>query len=71
MNLSKIISIVCIITGGAVAFYAQAEEQQNTYILIAGIVLLMLGVYRISRNVPSKFKHQKEETFVQTEKDED
>jgi len=54
-----------------VAFYAQAEEQQNTYILIAGIVLLMLGVYRISRNVPSKFEHQKEETFVQTEKDED
>ena len=37
------------------AIYAQADEQQNTTVLIIGIVLLMFGVYRISSNIPSKF----------------
>ncbi len=70
MKLSKYINIICIILGGAVALYAQAEEQQNTYVLIGGIVLLMFGIYRISRHVPSKFENQQEESFIQTEEDE-
>lgn len=69
MNLSKKINIICIVIGGIVAIYAQAEKQQNTYILIGGIVLLMFGIYRISRNVPSKFDNPQEESFVKTEKD--
>lgn len=67
MKLSKILSLVCIIVGGAIAIYAQAETKQNTYLLVAGIVLLMFGVYNISRNIPSKFDNQKEETFVKSE----
>ena len=67
MNLSRLLNIICIILGGSVAIYAQAEEQQNTYLLIGGIVLLMLGVYRTSRNIPSKFENQKEESFVESE----
>lgn len=70
MKLSRYINILCIIIGGAVALYAQAEEQQNTYVLIGGIVLLMFGIYRISRHVPSKFENQQEESFIQTEDDE-
>ncbi|SHH49182.1 hypothetical protein [Winogradskyella jejuensis] len=69
MNLSKLINIICIILGGVIAIYAQAEAQQNTYILIGGIVLLMFGIYRISRNVPSKFDKAEEESFVKTERD--
>lgn len=68
MKLSKIISLICIIIGGIIAVYAQAETKQNTYLLIIGIVLLMFGVYSISRNIPSKFDNQNEESFVKTEK---
>ena len=61
MDFSRIINIVFIIVGGFVAFYAQAQESQNVYILISGIVLLMIGLYRISRNIPSKNVTEEEE----------
>ncbi|MDA8768599.1 hypothetical protein N9M71_00485 [Winogradskyella sp.] len=74
MNLSRIINIICIVIGGVIAIHAQAEEEQNAYLLVGGIVLLMFGIYRTSRNVPSKFDNQEEESFIKTEyieKDED
>lgn len=52
--MSKKISYILIIIGGFVAIYAQAKAEQNQLILIVGIVILMLGVYSISRNIPSK-----------------
>jgi uncharacterized membrane protein YqgA involved in biofilm formation len=67
MNISRVINTVCIILGGVVAIYAQAEEQQNTYLLIGGIAILMIGVYRTSRNISSKFENQQEEPFVKSE----
>ena len=54
MNLSRAFSLLLIIIGGFVAIYARAGMDQNQYVLIGGIVLLMIGVYRISRNIPSK-----------------
>lgn len=54
MKISRIISYILIVTGAFVAIYARAGEDQNQYLLIGGIVALMLGVYRISRNIPSK-----------------
>ena len=71
MNISRTINLLAIIIGGAIAIYAQAEEKQDTYLLIGGIVLLMFGVYRTSRNIPSKYDKAEEESFVKTEKDED
>ncbi len=71
MNISRLISFICIVTGGIIAIYAQAEEQQNTYLLMVGIVLLMFGVYRISRNIPSKYDKQDEETFVKSEREDE
>jgi len=70
MNISRIINFICIVSGGAIAIYAQAEKQQNSYVLIAGIVLLMFGIYRTSRRIPSKSEKQNE-SFVKTEKDDD
>ena len=67
MNLSRIINIICIVIGGVIAIHAQAEEEQNVYLLVGGIVLLMFGIYRTSRNVPSKFDNQEEESFIKTE----
>lgn len=40
--------------------YAKAEEQQNQYILIAGIMLLMIGIYRIAKTIPSKKDNEDE-----------
>ncbi|MEH6537496.1 MAG: hypothetical protein V7719_13950 [Psychroserpens sp.] len=52
--MSRKISYILILIGGIIAIYAQAREDQNQYILITGIVILMLGIYSISRNIPSK-----------------
>ena len=52
--MSRTISYFLIVIGGFVAIYAQAKADQNQYILIGGIVILMLGIYNISRNIPSK-----------------
>ncbi|WP_299364250.1 hypothetical protein [Winogradskyella sp.] len=72
MSISRTINFICIVAGGMIAIYAQAEAQQNTYLLIGGIVLLMFGIYRTSRNIPSKYDKQEEETFVKNEElDED
>jgi uncharacterized membrane protein YqgA involved in biofilm formation len=70
MNISRIVNLLAIIIGGGIALYAQAEEKQDIYMLIAGIVLLMFGIYRTSRNIPSKFDKQEGETFIKSE-DED
>ena len=70
MNISRVISFICIFVGGVVALYAQAGEQQNEYLLIGGIMVLMAGIYRLSRYIPSKFDTQENETFIKTE-DED
>lgn len=40
--------------GGLVALYANAYESQNTYILIGGVVMLMTGLYRLSRGIYNK-----------------
>lgn len=52
--MSKSINYVLILVGGLVALYAQAGETQNQYLLIGGVVVLMMGLYRISRNLSSK-----------------
>ncbi len=54
MNLSRLINLFLIIVGGFIAVYAETGTHQNQYILVAGIFILMMGVYRISRNIPSK-----------------
>ena len=52
--MSRTISYFLIVIGGIIAIYAQAKADQNQYILIGGIMILMLGIYNISRNIPSK-----------------
>ncbi|MFC0604842.1 hypothetical protein [Winogradskyella pulchriflava] len=71
MSISRIINLICIVVGGIIAIYAQAEEKQNTYLLMGGIMLLMFGIYRMSRNIPSKYDKEQEDTIVKSENDED
>lgn len=54
MNISKNINYILIAVGAFVSLYAQNQETQNEALLIGGIVVLMIGIYRISRHIPSK-----------------
>lgn len=54
MNISRVINLLLIIIGGFIAVYAKAGVDQNQYLLIGGIMILMTGVYRISKRIPSK-----------------
>ncbi|WP_417291581.1 hypothetical protein [Corallibacter sp.] len=54
MKNKHILDYILILIGAFVAIYSKAGDEQNTYVLITGIVILMLGIYRISRDIPSK-----------------
>ncbi len=69
MTISRLINAFSIVIGGSIALYVQAQEEQNIVVLMIGIVLLMFGIYRTSRNIPSKFDQKEEESFIETEDD--
>jgi hypothetical protein len=60
--MPRSLSYIFIVIGGIIAIYAQAKEDQSQYILIAGIAILMLGIYNISRNIPSKNDDQENDS---------
>ena len=65
---SKFLDIILIVIGGIIAIYAQVDQQQNSYVLIAGIVFLMFGLMRLSRRIPSK---KEVESYIVTEDEEE
>ena len=50
----KYLNYLLIIIGAIIAIYAKTGVEQNVYILIGGISVLMIGIYRISKSIPSK-----------------
>ena len=56
----KYVNYILIIIGAFIAIYAKTGTDQNQYILIGGIVILILGVYRVSRNIPSRHNSENE-----------
>ncbi|MDG1729389.1 MAG: LPXTG cell wall anchor domain-containing protein [Algibacter sp.] len=56
----KYVNYILIIIGAFIAMYAKTGTDQNQYILIGGIVILILGVYRVSRNIPSRHNSENE-----------
>lgn len=54
MKNNNFINYILIIIGGGIAIYANAEKQQNTVVLIIGIILLMYGIFRLTQKIPSK-----------------
>lgn len=50
----KYLNYILILVGAITAIYAKAYFKQNSYILIGGLVVLMVGVYRLSKTIPSK-----------------
>lgn len=50
----KYLNYILIVIGAIIAMYAKVNAGQNQYILIAGIVFLMMGIYRVSKTISSK-----------------
>jgi hypothetical membrane protein len=50
----KYLNYLLIIVGAVVAIYAKTGREQNQYILIGGITMLMVGIYRISKTIPNR-----------------
>ncbi|MDX1271757.1 hypothetical protein [Bizionia paragorgiae] len=67
MMKKNTISYLLILIGGAVAIYANAEEQQNTLILVLGILVLMFGIYRLSSTITSKSEKEDTTTYIEEE----
>lgn len=64
--MSRLINIILILSGGLIALYSQAEENQNVYVLVGGIVMLMTGLYRLSRGISGK---DEDNSFIKSEKE--
>ena len=68
MPNSRTINLILIVIGGIIAIYAEPGEGQNTYILLAGVMLLMIGLYRLSKGISSK-KYNEDIDFVKEEEE--
>ena len=68
MPNSRALNLILIVIGGVVAIYAEPGEGQNTYILLAGVMLLMIGLYRLSKGISSK-KYDNDSNFVKEEEE--
>jgi len=51
---SRTFNFILILVGGIIALYANSEEKQELYILLIGVMILMFGLYRLSRGISSK-----------------
>lgn len=46
MKNAQLINTILIVLGGGLLLYAIAAEEANQYIKIAGLVIIMLGLFR-------------------------
>jgi len=67
MLKSRRFNFILIFVGGIIALYANAEEQQEMYILLIGIMILMFGLYRLSRGISRKNENSQEYTNLDEE----
>lgn len=67
MLKSRRFNFILIFVGGIIALYANAEEQQEMYILLIGIMILMFGLYRLSRGISSKNENNQEHSNLDEE----
>ncbi|NQX86918.1 MAG: hypothetical protein HRT67_13645 [Flavobacteriaceae bacterium] len=64
----KWLNYVFILLGGFAIFIADAKDRKDDYILIIGIMLLMFGLYRLTRGISNT---KPEAPFVKSETDEE
>lgn len=68
-RVMKYLNYLLILIGAVIAIYAKIGTEQNEYVLIGGIAVLMIGIYRISKRIPSKYDDD-DENATNNSKDE-
>ncbi|MFH4968188.1 hypothetical protein V8G61_08280 [Gaetbulibacter sp. M240] len=65
----KYINYILLVVGAATAFYSDTftDYNQKTTVLVVGMVLMMLGIYRISRGLRSRSNQSDAEENSQNE----
>ena len=65
----KYINYILLVVGAATAFYSDTFTgyNQKTTVLVVGMVLMMLGIYRISRGLRSRTDQSDAEENSQNE----
>lgn len=64
---SRTFNFILILVGGIIALYANSEEKQELYILLIGVMILMFGLYRLSRGISSKPENMKDTNLDEEE----
>lgn len=63
----KYLNYILILVGALISIYAKTGVGQNEYLLIGGIAVLMIGIYRISKTIPSKQDADNNNDFIKKE----
>ncbi|MGB7785991.1 MAG: hypothetical protein WBL27_07815 [Salinimicrobium sp.] len=61
---SQVINTTLIVAGGILLIFELAGEEKNVYLLIAGIIVLMFGLYRATNHwsiTKDDYKNEPEE----------
>lgn len=64
---SRKFNFILILFGGIIALYANVEEDQELYILLIGIMILMFGLYRLSRGISDRKLNSDETSNIDEE----
>ncbi len=65
---SRTFNFALILIGGIITIYANADEGKELYLLLIGVMILMFGLYRLSRGISSR--HEKPEDTINHEEEE-
>ena len=60
----KLLNYIFILIGGIAIFTADTEDKNDVYILSVGILLLMFGLFGLSRHI---FDDKPKDDFIKTE----
>lgn len=58
--IKKYINFVLIVVGIILGFYSSNQTPKNEISLIIAIIFIMIGVYRISKTIPSKTENDED-----------
>lgn len=64
----KLLNYLSILAGGIAIFIADTENKNDVYILSIGILLLMFGLFGLSRHISG---NKPEDDFIKTEEIDD
>ena len=64
---SRKFNFILIFVGGIIALYANAEEDEELYILLIGVMILMFGLYRLSRGISDRKLNSDEASNIDEE----